>query len=175
MKIVLFLSGMIISILMLNSVDLSAQTKKIAWRSHGGSNTTFTFKLPDEFGLSQPMIYKKVNKRLSKDSTTTPDTLAVCQPTAIAKPVLPNPAAIQKKKKQEIRQQHKAQRQQVRKEIKILKKELREELKATSRTSIATPTTNTAAVLPAPEGATQWLWLLLLPLAFVFAASLQKP
>ena len=175
MKIALFLSNMIISLLMLNSTGISAQTKKIAWRSHGGSNTTFTFEVPGEFGLSEPMIYKKVHKRLPKDSTTALDSLAVCQPAADAKPVLPNPTAIQKKEKQERRQQHKAKRQQVRKEIKTLKKELREELKVTSSASTATSTTNTAATLPTPEGATQWLWLLLLPLAFVFGASLQKP
>ncbi len=166
---------MIIGLLVANSTNLAAQTKKIAWRSHGGSDITFTFDLPDEFGLTEPMIYRKTNRKIQRDSiTTTPDSLAVCKPLTPTTPVVLEPVATPKEKEQERRQRRKAKRQEVRQEIKTLKKELREELKADVSAANTTAMT-TAAILPTPKGATQWLWLLLLPLAAVFAVSLQKP
>lgn len=156
--------------------NVQAQTKKIAWRSHGGSNMTFTFELPDDFGIAEPSYYERMQQKKLADSTKAADSLAVCTPATSAKlpPVAPKTKqqlqAEKRQQKQEKQQQKKEIRQQYNQKIKALKKEKKEALQTQQVNTI-----QAEATPPAPQGVTQWLWLLLLPLAFVFGVSLQKP
>lgn len=47
-------SFLILLVGILSSWNLQAQTKKIALRSHSGSNASFTMTTPDEFGMYNP-------------------------------------------------------------------------------------------------------------------------
>lgn len=47
---------------------LQAQTKKIALRSHSGSNADFSLYIPDEFGMA-PSVYRAQNKKITPKST----------------------------------------------------------------------------------------------------------
>ena len=49
--------------------SLQAQTKKIALRSHSGSNADFSLYIPDEFGMVPPK-YRIPTKKINPKSTT---------------------------------------------------------------------------------------------------------
>lgn len=149
--------------------SMTAQTKKIAWRSHGGDNVTFTFELPDEFGRVTPSVYEETSKVIKQDSSTFQDSLATCKPPATIQ-LLPATSTVHKKKKLERRKQRK----------KAHKRQPKQKNTTLKDTSTATKKTimlrSKASMLPVvKEGATQWLWLLLLPLVLVFTISLKNP
>lgn len=161
MKATFFLS--IIIVLLTGIIHTAtAQTKKIAWRSHGGNNATFTFKSTDDFGLMDPSTYRSLQKATKQD-TITRDSLAVCNMPKKLKAVHQTPSKTKKEEARKKREWRKAKRQEVRQEIKMIKKAPKKEVKAQ------------ASMVPIFNDATPWLWCLLLPLALVFGASLQKP
>ncbi|MFK7796516.1 MAG: hypothetical protein AB8E82_03615 [Aureispira sp.] len=161
MKATFFLS-IVIGLLIGITHTATAQTKKIAWRSHAGSNTTFTFRSTDDFGLMEPSKYRSLQKRTKQD-TITSDSLAVCNMPKKLNAVHKMPSQTKQEEAKEKREQRKAKRKAVRQEIKTLKKDLKKELKSQ------------ASMVPIFDDARPWLWCLLLPLALVFGVSLHKP
>lgn len=161
MKATFFLS-IIIGLLIGTPDTATAQTKKIAWRSHGGSNATFTFKSTGDFGLMEPITYRGVRKSTKQD-TITQDSLTVCTMPQKLEATHVLPTKTKQEQAKEERELRKAKRKAVRQEIKMLKKEFKKEHKVQ------------ASMVPIFNDATPWLWCLLLPLALVFGASLQKP
>lgn len=178
MKTTTLITGLLLGFLLALTSQVEAQTKKIAWRSHGGSNVTFNFDMPDDFGLPDPSFYKRLEKKQLADSSQTMDSLAVCTPNGSAKlppapPKTPQQQQAEKRQQKKEKQQQKKQiRQQYNQKIKALKEEKKEAIKKQEVNTIQVQTpTNT----PAPQGVTQWLWWLLLPLALVFGVSVKQP
>lgn len=67
--------------------QISAQTKKIALRSHNGSNATFALASPDEFGMVPPSRYRELHIPIQIESIharelSIQDSFATCRPIA---------------------------------------------------------------------------------------------
>lgn len=168
MKAVITTWSLLLGFLVLSASSLSAQTKKIALRSHAGSNMIFTFDLPDDFGMVDPKMYENSQKELKQDSTAIVDTTTCKAPARLEK------AALTPKEQRAARRQQKKETRKVKQQQKKASNELPGKISASSSVSKKN-TTSTAAMFTAPQGVTGWLWLLVLPLAVVFVVSLKKP
>ncbi len=156
---------------------LQAQTKKIALRSHAGTNATFTLEVPDEFGLGPEEMYRPHYKRPiyriatidGKKVLTEADSFAVCTP-------LSDSAydAYLKQSKKEARQLQKEENKTTRIEKRAAKKENKKQTipKAEKpQKTTATPTSSKQAVA---NYSPYWLGgLLLLPVSFFFVISVK--
>lgn len=178
MKTTTIITSLLLGFLVAITSSMQAQTKKIAWRSHGGSNMTFNFAMPDDFGLPDPDFYERLKEKQLVDSSQAMDSLAVCTPASSAQ--LPPPVSPSKKQQQAEKLQEKKKQQQQKKQIRQQYKQKIKALKEEKKEAIKNQEANTIQVqkninTPAPQGVTQWLWLLLLPLALVFGVSIKQP
>lgn len=81
---------------------LQAQTKKIALRSHSGSNADFSLYIPDEFGMVPPMYRVPAKKITPKSTKPLPTIKSSCIKDSVEQEVIaqPLPSISKQKKKQ---------------------------------------------------------------------------
>lgn len=182
---------LIASLLLVNNTQ--AQTKKIALRSHSGSSASFTFELPDEFGLGPRQERMIMRRHIIADSLLAADSLAVCTPNKINPyQALADSLANEEERKIDLLQKAEWEKMREKEAKKAAKKNkstnttsptgtpekaAAPEKKAAPTQNPTVPQTIKASLMPSspPSSATHWLWLLLLPLALVFASSLKQP
>lgn len=157
---------------------LQAQTKKIALRSHAGTNATFTLEVPDEFGLGPEEMYRPHYKRPiyriatidGKKVLTETDSFAVCTPLSDSA----YEAYLQQSQK-EVRQ---LQKEEERLEKKEAKQEAKKEHKQQAIPKAEKPQKTTATPASSKQAVANyspyWLGgLLLLPVSFFFVISVK--